>query len=70
MAELKTKPSSQDATEFLNGVESVRDLAIVRQVPDAAGEYEPALTLEGDALLARPGPDGEAHNPAARRAAS
>ena len=36
----------------LNGPDGVRDLAIVRQEPDASGEYEPTLILEGAELLA------------------
>jgi hypothetical protein len=38
----------------LNGPDGVRELAIVRQVPDAAGEYEPTLLLEGAELLGAP----------------
>lgn len=54
----------------LNGPDGVRELAIVRQAPDASGEYEPTLILEGPALLARLGVDDEASRPSAQRAAS
>ena len=36
----------------LNGPDGVRDPAIVRQEPDASGEYEPTLILGGAELLA------------------
>jgi hypothetical protein len=39
----------------LNGPEGVREMGIVRQTPDATGEYEPTLILDGPALLARLG---------------
>ena len=54
----------------LNGPVGVRELAIVRQAPDASGEYEPTPILEGPALLARLGVNDEASRPSARRAAS
>jgi hypothetical protein len=54
----------------LNGSDGVRELAIMRQTPDASGAYEPTLTLEGPALLTRLGVDEEARAPSARRAAS
>ncbi len=31
----------------LNGPDSVRELAILRQEPDAGGEYQPSLLVEG-----------------------
>ena len=54
----------------LNGPDGVRELAIMRQAPDASGQYEPTLLLEGTALLARLGVDEEASTPSSRRAAS
>ena len=54
----------------LNGPDGVRELAMLRQTPDAAGEYEPTLLLEGPALLARLGVNEEAGRQSARRAAS
>ncbi len=37
----------------LNGPDSVRELAILRQEPDAAGGYTPSLLLEGAAFAER-----------------
>jgi len=54
----------------LNGLDGVRELAIMRQTPDGSGEYEPTLILEGPALLARLRPEGEPDPLSARRAAS
>jgi len=34
----------------LNGADGVRELAVLRQAPDASGEYESTLVLEGEAL--------------------
>jgi hypothetical protein len=36
----------------LNGPDGVRDPAIVRQEPDASGDYDPTLILEGAELQA------------------
>lgn len=47
----------------LNGPDGVRELAVVRQTPDAAGEYEPTLVLEGAELFV------DAKHAAQRRAA-
>jgi hypothetical protein len=68
--------TEQAALEFLrrlfdlNGLDGVRDLAIMRQTLDASGEYEPTLVLEGPALLTRVIADSSASNASGRRAAS
>ena len=54
----------------LNGRDGVRELAILRRTPDASGEYESTLLLDGPALLARLAVDEGATTPSARRAAS
>jgi hypothetical protein len=53
----------------LNGPAGMRELGVVRQTPDASGEYEPALILEGPALLHRLGAVSGSGYPEARRAA-
>jgi hypothetical protein len=35
----------------LNGPDGVRELAVIRQTPGGAGEYEPTLILEGAELV-------------------
>ena len=51
----------------LNGPDGVRELAIIRQAPDASGEYEPTLIVDGPSLLDRLMMDGATP---ARRAVS
>ena len=53
----------------LNGTEGIRELGIVRQGPDASGEYEPTLVADGLALLARVRASDEANRKEVRRAA-
>lgn len=52
----------------LNGQDGVRELGIVRQTPDATGEYEPALILNGAALLTHLGTMSGADHAEPRRA--
>jgi hypothetical protein len=52
----------------LNGVDGVRDLGVIRQTTDDSGEYEPALILDGPALLARLEAASEARHAEPRRA--
>jgi hypothetical protein len=67
-------PSEAAALLFLNrllepnGPDGVRELGLMRQSPDASGEYEPTLVLDGDALLARLRSASHSSAPEARRA--
>jgi hypothetical protein len=56
----------------LNGQDAVRELAIVRQTPDASGEFESELILEGPEIVRRFGTTSRSPDPHvdARRVAS
>src|SRR4051794_9460232 len=51
----------------LNGPDGIREMGVVRQAPDASGEYEPALILDGHALLGRLSAISSPGHPKARR---
>jgi hypothetical protein len=52
----------------LNGPDGIRELGLMRQTPDASGEYEPVLLFDGDELLTRVRAVARPSVPEARRA--